>query len=515
MILGDRDQTTATDAGYGATLDGLFRRAAVRHPNALALADPPNRETFTDGAPRQLTYAEADRIVWAIAARLRRLGLQTDAIVAMQLPNTVESVLALLGILRAGLIAAPLPLLWRKADIMAALGGVGAKMLITTSRIGDQCHTELAMQTAAELFPIRYVCAFGHNLSDGIVPLDDLLRLDKPDLLPAPARAGDPAAHIAIITWDATIDGPVPIARSHLELIAGGLAVFLEGRIAQDAAILSATPIASYAGIAVTLLPWLLSGGMLALHHPFEPESFATQRGTHRCDTVVLPSPLVARLIDAGALDSDGLKTVIALWRAPERLDASESWQSDAVLVDAAAFGEIGIVAAARGADGRTSPIDLGILGAPRSSSNAMPIVETARTSLGTLALRGAMVPVAAFPPGAERGETPHLRLSADGFADTGYPCRIERNSQTLVVTGPQPGMIGLGGYRFVRRDIDALVEGQQAGGVIAALPDSIIGQRFAGSAPDTTAVRAKLIERGVNPLIADAFRARTTANAA
>ena len=32
-----------------ATLDDLFRRAGVRHPHTLALADPPNLEAFTDG----------------------------------------------------------------------------------------------------------------------------------------------------------------------------------------------------------------------------------------------------------------------------------------------------------------------------------------------------------------------------------------------------------------------------------------------------------------------------------
>ena len=40
------------------TVDDLFRRAVQRRPDAIALADPPNRESFTDGAPRRLTYAE-------------------------------------------------------------------------------------------------------------------------------------------------------------------------------------------------------------------------------------------------------------------------------------------------------------------------------------------------------------------------------------------------------------------------------------------------------------------------
>ena len=431
------------------------------------------------------------------------------------MPNTVESVLTLLGVLRAGMIAAPLPLLWRQADITAALGGVGAKMLITTSHIGNEHHCELAMQAAAELFPIRHVCAFGRNLPGGIVPLDDLMRLDKPDLLPAPVRAGNPAAHVAVVTWDATVDGLVAVARSHLELIAGGLAVYSEGRIVQDAAILSATPIASYAGIAVTLLPWLLSGGTLALHHPFDPESFAAQRRTHGCETVVLPAPLAARLIEAGALDGDGLKTVIALWRAPERLDGSAHWQNRALTVDVAAFGEIGVIATARGADGAPSPIDLGVIDAPRNSSNAVPTIETARTVTGTLALRGAMVPVAAFPPGAERGGASYFKLSADSFADTGYPCRLDRERETLVLTGPQPGMIGLGGYRFARRDIDALV-GDAADGWQS--PRYPIPRSASGWPVPRLTIwprRAKLAERGLNPLIAGAFRARGGCEAA
>src|SRR5579872_5181991 len=121
MILGN-PKTTVVPA---ATLDDLFRRSAARRPEAIALADPPNRESFTDGPPRRLTYAEADRAISAIASQLRKLRLQTDAIVGIQLANTVESVLIILGVLRAGMIAAPLPLLWRSIDAGAALGPLG------------------------------------------------------------------------------------------------------------------------------------------------------------------------------------------------------------------------------------------------------------------------------------------------------------------------------------------------------------------------------------------------------
>src|SRR5262245_64076843 len=102
MIIDDPPgQQEIPAADRRATLDDLFMRAALRRPDAIALTDPPNREAFTDGPPRRLTYAEADRMISAIAAMLRHTGLAGDAIVSLQIANPVESVLALLAVWRA------------------------------------------------------------------------------------------------------------------------------------------------------------------------------------------------------------------------------------------------------------------------------------------------------------------------------------------------------------------------------------------------------------------------------
>src|SRR5688572_14367732 len=61
MILGAASAATTSGQPGRVTLDDLFRRALARHPLALALADPPNRESFTDHPPRRLTYVDADR----------------------------------------------------------------------------------------------------------------------------------------------------------------------------------------------------------------------------------------------------------------------------------------------------------------------------------------------------------------------------------------------------------------------------------------------------------------------
>jgi hypothetical protein len=352
MILGDPLlEAIETAPGQSRiTLDGLFRRVAARRPGAIALADAPNRDAFTDRAPLRLTYAEADRAISAIAGRLRRMGLTTDAVVGIQMPNVAENILTILGVLRAGLIAAPLPLLWRRADVVTALARVGAKALITMSRVGDVRHCQFATRVAAEVFSIRYVCGFGRDLPDGVVPLDDVFVVPKLDPIPPLDRDGNAAAHLAVTTFEVGEDGPVPVARRHLEFLTGGLGVLLESRIEQDGAVLSAIAPVSFAGICLTLVPWLLTGGTLVLHHPFAFDIFARQRRDDRCRTLILPAPIAYRLAETGLFAHEGPTTVLAAWHAPERLAGSADWpERDAVLVDVSIFGEAGIVAAWRG----------------------------------------------------------------------------------------------------------------------------------------------------------------------
>lgn len=509
MILGEGSRT----AGTAATLDDLFRRAGVRHPDAIALADPPNREQFTDGAPRTLSFAQADRAIAAFAAKLRGLGLQTDTVVAIQLPNTVESVVAFLGVLRAGMIAAPVPLLWRRQDMVAALGHIGAKAIVTSSRIGTTAHAEVATQTAVELFAIRHVCGFGPNLPDGVAPLDDVFAFGGADVSAPHTKPGPAAAHIAAITFGLDAKGRMPMARSHVELVAAGLETFLETGAALETQQLSTIPIGSFAGIALTVMPWLLSGGTLHLHHGFDPGAFAAQCGTFDDGTVILPAAAITAIAEAGLL-TNPRQTFVALWRTPERLTAAKAWEGPSPLVDVTSFGEIGLIAARRGENRLPAPIPYGVVGSSCRPPGAPTVIETTRSEVGTLALRGRMVPTQSFPPAAERGQAQSASPNAD-YVDTGFACNVDRHARTLIVTAPPPGITAIGGYRFPLNDVDELVAQTDPGATIVTLPDADLGQRFAGSAPDRADLLAKLKARGVNPLISVAFQPRGSSEAA
>ncbi len=487
----------------GPTIDALFRARVAGSPEAPALADAANRSSFTDGAPHRLTYAEVDRAVTAIAARLRGMGLSGDAIVGIQLPNIAENILVLLGVLRAGMIAAPLPLLWRRADAVAALAGIGAKALITCGRVGAFHHAQFAMGVAADVFSVRYVCAFGQNLPDGVVPFDDLVAAARHDpVLPPDERSDNADARLAAVAFDVGERGVVPVARTHRELLAGGMAVARESALTPDVGVLSTIAPASFSGICLTLVPWLIGGGILSLHHPFDPGLLVHQRRADRCGALIVPGPLAFRLAETGAFAVESRAGVIAAWRSPERLAASAAWrETDVSFTDVSIFGEAGMIPAGRDEAGRPRPL--------RSNAGA---VEVARTDTGTLALRGPMLPHRTFPPGIERSGLPYFKIGPDGWIDTGYPCRFDAVAEDLVVTGPPVGMVTVGGYRFPLRDLAKVVRRIDGAATLTALPDPVIGQRLIGNAPDRATMQAALAAVGVNPIVVAAFRDRRSA---
>jgi hypothetical protein len=415
----------------------------------------------------------------------------------------------LLGVLRAGLIAMPLPLLWRRADAVAALNRVGVSALIVSGRVSGFDHYELAMQIAAEVFPVRFVCGYGGDAPDGLVSFDDLFAARTLDPLPEleeeRAATPGPAAHLAVITWDVCADGFVPVARSHAELIAGGLALVLESGLAPGAGLLSTMTMASFAGLATAVVPWLIRGGALALHQPFDAEAFLTQIDMSPVDTVIVPGPLAPELAEVGRLTASAAR-VIGVWRAPERIARAQPWRaSKASMVDVQAFGEIGFIAGCRGEDGLPAAIPVGVSHAPRGGGTVVAI-EVAATAHGTVALRGPMVPRVPFPPGVERSDQPYLEIAPSGFVDTGYACRP--NYETLVLRAPPKGVITVGGYRLATAEIEALVgRAEDGAATLATLPDVLAGHRLAGIAADHDTVEQALMNFGANALLVGAFR--------
>ena len=486
------------------TLDGLFRRILARQPGALALVDPPDKMRINGQAPRRMTFAQADRAISRLAAHFVASGLPPHSIIAVQLPNTVEFALTLLAAHRAGLVVALIPQLWRHAELTDALNRVGARAIVSCGWIDGVSHADLIMNAAVEAFSIRHVCGFGSDLPEGMIPLDVIMEDDQG---PPPIVALD-ARHAAMISFDITTAGLLAVPRTHLNLIAGGLAVFLESGVAQGATILAAQTMASFGGVAASLVCWLLSGGTLVLHHPFDGEILERQLVDLHCDTLVAPAPLAMRFgEDEALLRSHALHHVISLWRSPEQVASSPRWPTGhARLTDVYLFGEAGLFGARRGDDGAAADIGPGPYGAPRDDAQSPIAGEIVVTDNGTLALRGSMVPLAAYSATtreSEHGSPPTTCV------DTGYAVRTDRTTGALCITAPPPGILAVGGYRFQADDLQAWSKRLGDGATLTALPDRLSGHRLAGRANDNARARGALAELGLNPLMVEAFRDR------
>jgi hypothetical protein len=493
------------------TLDGLFRRILTRKPDATALIDPPNKPRITGQAPKRLSFAEADRAVSALAAHFIEAGLPNNSVVAVQLPNTVEFILTVLAAHRAGLIVALLPLLWRQAELTVALNRVGARAIVTSTKIDGINHADFAMNAAAEAFSIRHVCGFGDELPEGMASLD--LALAEPSATTRTVVQDGRKA--AMISFDVTAEGFRPVPRTHLNLIAGGLALSLESDLPQGATLMSAFALSSFAGLASSLVIWLLTGGTLALHHPFDDEVLEQQINEHSCDTLIAPAQLALRF---GEIDIPSrlpsLRNVLALWRAPEQVASSPLWSSagHATLSDLYLFGEAGLFSARRTEDGAPAPIMPGPQNAPRDVPGSSISGEISLTPKGTLALRGPMVTPAAYAPPPPPADSLVTQPPRD-FVDTDYAARLDRATGAICITAPPSGVMAVGGYRFLSQDLQAWAKRLGQGALLTALPDRLSGHRLAGRTQDNARAREALAELGLNPLMVEAFRDRPVSN--
>jgi hypothetical protein len=492
------------------TLDGLFRRILARKPDALALLDPLNKQRVTGSQPKRLTFAQADRAIAALSAHFIEAGLPNNSVIAVQLPNTVEFMLTVLAAHRAGLIVALLPLLWRQAELTVALNRTGARAIVTTGKIDGVVHADLAMNAAAEAFSIRHVCGFGNELPEGMTSLDLALSGES-----AATRAvTQDGRRAAMISFDVTADGFRAVPRTHLSLIAGGLALSLESDVPQGSTVMSAVAPSSFAGLTSSLVVWLLSGGTLALHHPFDGDVLEQQINEHCCDTLIAPAQLALRLAEIDMPSRlPTLRNVIGLWRAPEQVASSSFWTPEqAALTDVYLFGEAGLFSACRAADGAPAPILPGPHGAPRDVPGSSIAGEIFLTPRGTLALRGAMVTPAAYAPAPPARDSLVAQPPRD-YVDTDYAARLDRSTGAICITAPPSGVMAVGGYRFLSRDLQEWAKRLGQGALLTALPDRLSGHRLAGRAQDNARAREALTELGLNPLMVEAFRDRAGSN--
>lgn len=168
----------------GLDLDTLLKALVCSRGYEAALRDPPGRRSWSDEQPRSLSFVDLDDRVARLAGLLSTNHAQPGASVAILAPLGPEALVSILAALRAGLSPLMLPLHANELELLRLIEVSGAVMALGAGRIGHVRPLLMLRTLAMRAFGTRFVGGFGHDIPDGVAPLDALLANGAPHPLP-------------------------------------------------------------------------------------------------------------------------------------------------------------------------------------------------------------------------------------------------------------------------------------------------------------------------------------------
>ena len=278
------------------TLGDLFLATAQRQPDSFAVADPPNLAAITGEQPRSLSWGALQVELGRMAAFLHGQGLRKDDIIVVQLPNSITLHALYLACAMLGIVISPLPMQYRAHEISHVVHTTRPRMAITTARCGSHASAAHWAEQLPALAPLT-LWALGadapadHRLATALASTEPWTA----QALQAHAAAAGVTAHdVVTICWTSGTEAqPKGVPRNHNEWLIVGQSVVEAGQLQPGAQMLIPFPFVNMAGVSTSLAAWLLVGGGLHHHHPFDLEVFVSQLRELPLDyTVAAPAVL-------------------------------------------------------------------------------------------------------------------------------------------------------------------------------------------------------------------------------
>lgn len=310
-------------------LDALISGAARLRPGRLATLDALGQESL---GQESLDHAELDRRVDAFRAELRAFDLHPGERVLLAATPGARSLIALIGVIAAGLEPVLAPLGLGLPALVAGAQAASAAALIAPASVGGESLEELLLGVAAQAPSIRLIGSLGPGTIDGAVDFGSPAH-SSVEAAAAAARA-TPAKKVLIGALD-RFGAPRFIEQG--ALLGRSLSLVAEARVSGAAPLVSLCSPGTIGGLVAGPLASLLSGAPLHFVAPFDAAGFLSHLDSIGPARLVAPRAILADLEAAGLLTSGALLACIAIAAPDETESAFVAPESSCPILEIAA----------------------------------------------------------------------------------------------------------------------------------------------------------------------------------
>ena len=296
------DEWVSSGAWTQETVQQIFIDRVAEFGDEPAVVDAPNKRDLMDLDPRRVTWNELSAQADELAAVLLGSGLGEGDVIAVQLPNTVELICAYLAIWRIRAIISPLPVQYRRHELveLGNIGGISA--FVTADRIGKRAAAADVVSMLPDIPTLRTVLGYGPAQVAGATHLATAtaaLHQDHRRIVAAYAadHPVDPNDCITICWTSGTESRPKGVPRAHYEWLVMSWDTVYSPHLTHASRILNPFPMVNMAGINGMLLPWLRVGCVMVQHHPFDLAVFLQQVADERITYTLAPPAVLALLL--------------------------------------------------------------------------------------------------------------------------------------------------------------------------------------------------------------------------
>ena len=435
-------------------LSTWMARHLKERPDAAALVQGGETVCYRDLAARVLR----------LAAGLRQAGIAKGDVVAVQLPNVIEFVVAYLAICRLGAVMCTLHMAYRESELQVLLAHSRANAVICLSRAKDWSPAQTCLAIG------KTVIALGEPV-EGALSLQALIErspaLDERDL-PAPV-ASDP---FLLLYTSGTTSAPKAVPLNYHSMLSNARLSAPEHRISAADRILSAAPFTHLFGLYSLHIAWAV-GATVTLLPMFTPPDLAAAIARDR-PTGLFTAPAHLAALRAGKhFDAErfsSLRIVIMSGSAcpPELVSWYAQQLPGCAVTQLWGMTETQAALYTRPGD----PPDI----AARSAGRVSPGTEVRiRGEEGSLEVRGCLM----FPGYFDNPAANQDSFTADGWFRTGDLARMDE-AGNVAITGRSKDLINRGGVKFNPRDVEDLLDAHPSilQSAIVPVPDPVLGER-------------------------------------